>query len=65
LCNDILPLVEHATGELVWHIPEMPPSSVAGSDHGDDVGKNGGGLQDTTAIDKDFISNWSPLPPLQ
>jgi len=48
-----------------YNIPEMPPSLVAGSDHGDDVGENSGGLQDTTAIDKDFISNWSPLPPLQ
>jgi hypothetical protein len=65
LYDEILPLVEgrHATGELAWHIPEMHSSSVAGSDHGDDVEDNGQGLQDTMPGDEDFISNWSLSPP--
>jgi hypothetical protein len=50
-------------GELAWHIPEMPSSSVAGSDHSNDVRENGEGLQDMTVVDGDIISNWSPSPP--
>ena len=50
-------------GELAWHIPEMPSPSVARSEHGNDVGENGEGLQDMTAVDGDIISNWSPSPP--
>jgi hypothetical protein len=41
----------------------MHASSVAGSNHGDDVEENGQGLQDITAGDEDFIHDWSLSPP--
>ena len=40
---------------------------MAGSNHGDDVKDDGGGLkvsQDAISRDEDFVSDWSLSPPL-